>query len=78
MDFWTLSPESAHQVTYLMGDRDIPKSWREMNGYTSLTDPLKDDEGDMGREAYPLRDDDEDGAQASILVARSATPAAQR
>ena len=23
-DFWTLSPESAHQVTYLMGDRGIP------------------------------------------------------
>ena len=22
-DFWTLSPESAHQVTYLMGDRGI-------------------------------------------------------
>ena len=24
-DFWTLSPESAHQVTYLMGDRGIPR-----------------------------------------------------
>ena len=36
-DFWTLSPESAHQVTYLMGDRGLPKSWREMNGYGSHT-----------------------------------------
>ena len=36
-DFWTLQPESAHQVTYLMGDRGIPKSWREMNGYGSHT-----------------------------------------
>ncbi|WP_227368939.1 catalase [Halomonas sp. M20] len=36
-DFWTLSPESAHQVTWLMGDRGIPKSWRHMNGYTSHT-----------------------------------------
>lgn len=36
-DFWTLSPESAHQVTWLMGDRGIPKSWRTMNGYTSHT-----------------------------------------
>ena len=36
-DFWTLSPESAHQVTYLMGDRGIPKNWREMNGYGSHT-----------------------------------------
>ena len=34
-DFWTLSPESAHQVTYLMGDRGIPKTWRHMNGYSS-------------------------------------------
>jgi catalase len=36
-DFWTLSPESAHQVTYLMGDRGLPTSWREMNGFGSHT-----------------------------------------
>ena len=36
-DFWTLSPESAHQVAWLMGDRGIPKSWRQMNGYSSHT-----------------------------------------
>lgn len=36
-DFWTLSPESAHQVAYLMGDRGIPKSYRHMNGYSSHT-----------------------------------------
>ncbi|QDS97310.1 catalase [Adhaeretor mobilis] len=36
-DFWSLSPESAHQVTWLMGDRGIPKSWRHMNGYSSHT-----------------------------------------
>jgi catalase len=36
-DFWTLSPESAHQVTWLMGDRGISKSWRHMNGYSSHT-----------------------------------------
>ena len=36
-DFWTLSPESAHQVAWLMGDRGIPKTWRHMNGYTSHT-----------------------------------------
>ena len=36
-DFWTLSPESAHQVTWLMGDRGIPRTWRHMNGYTSHT-----------------------------------------
>jgi catalase len=36
-DFWTLSPESAHQVTWLMGDRGIPASWRHMDGFGSHT-----------------------------------------
>ena len=36
-DFWTLSPESAHQVTWLMGDRGIPKTWRHMDGFSSHT-----------------------------------------
>ncbi|MFH5822709.1 catalase [Georgenia sp. AZ-5] len=36
-DFWTHNPESAHQVTYLMGDRGLPKTWRHMNGYGSHT-----------------------------------------
>src|SRR6201993_4498494 len=36
-DFWTLSPESAHQVTYLMGDRGTPRTWRHMNAYSSST-----------------------------------------
>ncbi|CPZ22237.1 Catalase [Mycobacteroides abscessus] len=34
-DFWTLRPETAHQVTWLMGDRGIPKTYRHMNGYGS-------------------------------------------
>ncbi|WP_330632442.1 catalase [Halocatena halophila] len=36
-DFWSLSPESLHQVTWLFGDRGIPASWRTMNGYSSHT-----------------------------------------
>ena len=36
-DFWTLSPESAHQVTWLFGDRGIPGSWRHMNLYSGHT-----------------------------------------
>jgi catalase len=36
-DFWTLTPESAHQVTWLMGDRGIPRTWRHMNGYSGHT-----------------------------------------
>ena len=36
-DFWTLSPESAHQVSILMTDRGIPSSWRHMDGFSSHT-----------------------------------------
>jgi len=36
-DFWTLTPESAHMVTWLMGDRGIPRTWRHMDGFTSHT-----------------------------------------
>lgn len=36
-DFWTLNPESAHQVTYLMGDRGIPATWANMDGFGSHT-----------------------------------------
>ena len=36
-DFWSLSPESAHQVTWLMGDRGLPASWRDMDGFGSHT-----------------------------------------
>jgi catalase len=36
-DFWSLSPESLHQVTILMSDRGLPKSYRYVNGYGSHT-----------------------------------------
>ncbi|WP_101947151.1 catalase [Mycobacterium sp. 3519A] len=36
-DFFTLTPESAHQVAWLFGDRGIPSTWRHMNGYGSHT-----------------------------------------
>jgi len=32
-DFWSLVPESLHQVTMLMSDRGIPRSYRHMHGY---------------------------------------------
>lgn len=32
-DFWTRSPETAHLVTLVMGDRGIPKTFRHMNGF---------------------------------------------
>jgi len=36
-DFWSLSPKSPHQVTILFSDRDLPKSYRNMNGYGGHT-----------------------------------------
>ena len=36
-DFWSLSPESLHQVTILMSDRGLPQSVRHINGYGSHT-----------------------------------------
>src|ERR1700726_3349121 len=36
-DFWSLSPESLHQVTILMSDRGLPQSYRNVNGYGSHT-----------------------------------------
>jgi catalase len=36
-DFWSLSPESLHQVTILMSDRGLPRSLRHINGYGSHT-----------------------------------------
>lgn len=36
-DFWSLSLESIHQVTFLMSDRGTPRTYRHMNGYGSHT-----------------------------------------
>jgi catalase len=36
-DFWSLSPESLHQVTILFSDRGLPVGPRFMNGYGSHT-----------------------------------------
>jgi len=36
-DFWTLLPEALHQVTILMSERGIPRSYRHMHGLGSHT-----------------------------------------
>ncbi|MBD3337248.1 MAG: catalase [Candidatus Eisenbacteria bacterium] len=36
-DFWSLSPESLHQITILFSDRGLPRGYRHMNGYGSHT-----------------------------------------
>ena len=60
-DFWTLSPESAHQVTYLMGDRGVPKNWREMNGYSSHTYMLINEAGEKFWVKFHFHTDQGDG-----------------
>ncbi|WP_270996629.1 catalase, partial [Listeria seeligeri] len=36
-DFWTLLPEALLQVTVVMSDRGIPRSFRHMHGFGSHT-----------------------------------------
>ncbi|CAM5382482.1 Catalase OS=Streptomyces glaucescens OX=1907 GN=katA PE=3 SV=1 [Streptomyces glaucescens] len=45
-DFWAHSPEATHQVTWLMGDRGIPASYRHMNGYGSHTYQWTNEQGE--------------------------------
>ncbi len=45
-DFWSLSPESLHQVTILMSDRGLPPSPRFMNGFGSHTYSFWNDKGE--------------------------------
>lgn len=56
-DFWSLSPESVHQVTYLMGDRGIPASYRTMHGYGSHTFKWVNKEGEQFWVKYHFRTD---------------------
>jgi catalase len=45
-DFWSLSPESLHQVTILMSDRGLPQGPQYMNGYGSHTFSLWNKNGE--------------------------------
>lgn len=44
-DFWSLSPESLHQVTILMSDRGLPCNLRQQHGFGSHTYSLINDKG---------------------------------
>ena len=45
-DFWSLSPESLHQITILMSDRGLPVAPMYMNGYGSHTFSLWNRDGE--------------------------------
>ncbi len=36
-DFWTLLPEALHQITVVMSERGIPRTYRHMHGFGSHT-----------------------------------------
>ncbi|WP_314171983.1 catalase [Streptomyces winkii] len=56
-DFWGLSPESTHQVTWLLGDRGIPASYRHMNGYGSHTFQWNNADGEVFWVKYHFKTD---------------------
>jgi catalase len=45
-DFLSLTPESIHQVTILFSDRGTPRTYRNMNGYSSHTYKWYNDKGE--------------------------------
>lgn len=45
-DFWSLLPEALHQVTIIMSDRGIPKSFRHMHGFGSHTFSMINDKNE--------------------------------
>jgi catalase len=45
-DFWSLRPESLHQVCFLFSDRGTPNGYRHMNGYGSHTFKLVNAKGE--------------------------------
>jgi catalase len=46
-DFWSLSPESLHQVTILFSDRGTPKGYRHMDGFGSHTFSLINEKNEL-------------------------------
>ncbi|MEE1926879.1 catalase [Streptomyces sp. TRM 70351] len=54
-DFWAHAPEATHQITWLMGDRGIPASYRHMNGYGSHTYQWTNEAGESFFVKYHFR-----------------------
>lgn len=45
-DFWSLSPESIHQIVMLFSDRGLPRGYRHMHGYGAHAFGLVNDAGE--------------------------------
>lgn len=71
-DFWTLLPEALHQVTILMSERGIPKSYRHMHGFGSHTYAMINAAGERSWVKFHFRCDQGianlDDAEAAALI----------
>lgn len=72
-DFWTLLPEALHQVTIVMSDRGIPRSFRHMHGFGSHTFSLINADNVRSWVKFHLRSDQgidnlSDEAAAAIVA----------
>jgi catalase len=56
-DFLSLTPESLHQVTILFSDRGTPRSYRNMNGYSSHTYKWYNEDGEIFWVKYHFKTD---------------------
>ena len=56
-DFWSLTPESIHQVTILFSDRGTPATYRHMNGYSSHAYKWYNDKGEYFWVKYHFKTD---------------------
>jgi catalase len=54
-DFWSSLPEALHQVTIVMSDRGLPRSYRTMHGFGSHTFSLIDAQGQRVWVKFHLR-----------------------
>jgi catalase len=56
-DFFSLSPETTHQFTWLFGDRGIPRTYRNMDGFGSHTFQWMNEKGDAFWIKYHFKTD---------------------
>ncbi|WP_052226797.1 catalase [Microbacterium mangrovi] len=56
-DFYTRTPQTAHQVTWLLADRGIPASWRHLDGFGVHTFAWRNEQGERFWVRYHLRTD---------------------
>ncbi|NUP12366.1 MAG: catalase [Polyangiaceae bacterium] len=54
-DFWSALPEALHQVTIVMSDRGLPKSYRTMHGFGSHTFSMISEQGERVWVKFHLR-----------------------